>query len=148
MTLREVTNEIAAKVAWLEEHNGATIHKKWLVGAILGDHEGIEGPDAEFALCCARFTVEQHVDKYFRTVRQNEEDQMEQDLLPGFERLQKRYICERDGEQMIVKIHDMTDDEIDAKVAQHRLMGDGHYRHADELLRFKSDKKQAKFALG
>lgn len=150
MTLKELVAEIAAKVEWLQEHNGATIHKQWLITAVLADHDRIQGDDRDFALCCARYAIEQQVDRYFRSIKQNEEDQTEQQLLPGFERLQKRYICERNDEQMIVMVEDMTDAELDLKASQHRQMGDGHYKHADELIRFKEERRhpQPTFSIG
>ncbi|KKL46953.1 hypothetical protein LCGC14_2340410 [marine sediment metagenome] len=35
----------------------------------------------------------------------------------------------------------MTDEEFDEKAQQHRAMGQGHFDHADELIRFKEDRQ-------
>ena len=143
MTIPEIDGEVSGKVAYLETHNGRTLHKQWLIAALMADHDQIQGEDRDFAVCCARFTIEQRVDRYFRTTKQSEmEEPSDQLVLPGYERLQRRYICDRNGEQVIVRVHDLTDEEIDLKAAQHRQMGEGHRKHANELERFKSERLQ------
>jgi hypothetical protein len=141
-TIKDLGDEIGHEVAWLEEHNGRTIEKRWLISKVMANHGDIQGQDAAFAVCCARFAVEQQVDRYFRTIKKDEEEGTEQQLLPGFEKLQRKYITTRNGEQLIVSIYDMTDEEIDRKAAEHRVMGQGHFKHADELERFKETRQQ------
>ena len=101
------------------------------------DHSDISGGDADFALCCMEFAIKNRVEKYFRSIKENEntgdDDQMN---LPGYEHLQKRYIVEREGERVAVPIRQMTTEEFMTKIDEHRKMGAGHYAHADELERF------------
>ena len=60
-------------------------------------------------------------------------------VLRGFERdhLQDYYIVVRDAEELAIPVTDLSDEEIDAKIAEKRAMGAACYAHADELERFK-----------
>lgn len=143
-SLGMVDDEIKAKVAWLEENNGAVVEKEWLTNAVMSDHSDVTGDDADFAVCLARSAVADRVDRYFRSVKISTDiPDPAQDPLPGFKRVQKKYVFERDGKQVIVPVDDMTDEEIDAKADEHRAMGRGHFAHADELLRYKSIRRAA-----
>jgi len=141
--IQNVDKEITEKVDWLESHNGEVLHKDWLVNAVVADHADITGDDADFALCTARYAVLQRVERYFRKIKENENTQEDpQMLLPGYQKLQSRYLVERAQEQVAVSIWIMTDDEIDWKADQHRAMGKGHFEHANELLRFKDSRAE------
>lgn len=136
-----IDKEIKKKVAWLEAQNGKELHKGWLINAVIQDHADINGEDADFAICCARLTIRSRVESYFRKIKENEKDPTdEQMIFPGYKRLQKRYIVDRDTELVAVSILDMTDEEIRSKAEEHRKMGAGHYEHADELMRFLMDR--------
>lgn len=74
-------------------------------------------------------------------------DRPEQDggqlKLPGYEHLHAYYVVSRGGEDVGIPIHDMTDDEIEAKAATYRNMASACYAHADELDRFRTLRRQA-----
>lgn len=144
-TVRDLDIEIAKKVWWLEENNGHEIHKSWLIQAILEDHVDVHGEDSDFALCGAREMVRSRVERHFRTVKADDAGEAEdpQGILPGYEYLQKRYIVPRNGEQVMVRVGAMTREELMAKAEEHRRMGEGHYRHADEIERFCEEQKVA-----
>lgn len=140
-TMAMIDEEVKDKVRWLEEQNGKELQKAWLVNAVIQDHADINGEDADFALCCSRSAVKSRVESYFRKIKENENDPTdEQMIFPGFRRLQKRYIVDRNTELVAISILDMTDDEIRNKAEEHRKMGAGHYEHADELIQFLSDR--------
>lgn len=58
--------------------------------------------------------------------------------LPGFERvhLQDYYVCTRNGRDVAVSVLRMTDDELQAQVAQKRRRSAKEAAHADEIERF------------
>ena len=43
---------------------------------------------------------------------------------------------------MIVPVEEMSDDELRAKIAQHKQMGAGHLRHAEELQTFMAARRR------
>ena len=137
-SLATLATEIKHAVSHLETHNrSAILSKRWLTTAVLAQHD--DETDTPFAACCGRYTVEQSVDRYFRELRASEQAigiDDPQHLLPGFRRLQQRYLSKRGGEIVAVPIHQLTDGEIHQKAAELRAMGDGLHRHADELVRF------------
>lgn len=60
-------------------------------------------------------------------------------LYDGFERehLQDRYVVTRDGEDVGVPTRDLTDEEIDGKIALYESQGRAAFEHAAELHRYK-----------
>ena len=62
---------------------------------------------------------------------------------PGWAHLQLSYLVERDGESTIVPVEQLTDKEIDAKIAQMETMVAGLRGHINELIRYKEIRKQA-----
>lgn len=114
--------------------NGET-PKNWLIQAVLKKHQRIEGPDAEMAFACMRETVANRVNKYFSALKANQINDPQLPL-PGFKRLQQRYVITRRGQQAIVAIHNMTDAEIEAKAIEMDMMAEGCREHARELRRY------------
>jgi len=111
---------------------------RWLVQRVLASHADPEGPDADLYLLCAHEHVTTTVRTALRRYRPkpNEEETKDQWVLPGFERLQKAYLVERDGKSWVVPIVKMTRAEKEAKAAEYRRIGAGCYEHADELERY------------
>ena len=132
--LAALATEIRHAVSALETYNRSSIlSKRWLTTAVLAQHD--DDTTTPFSACCGRYTVEQAVDRCIRELRFS-------DLLPGFRRLQQRYLSHRDGESVAVPIHEMADGEIHEKAAELRAMGDGLHRHADELVRFVATRQE------
>ena len=78
-----------------------------------------------------------------RTATDNEEAAPR---LPGFEHLQAYYSVKRGDDEIGVPIRDLTDQEIDEKVALLRAMGSTCYAHANELERFKRQRGKGRAA--
>ena len=57
--------------------------------------------------------------------------------LPGYERLQAYYMVKRNGDDIGVSVHDLTDAELIEKAALYRSMAAAAYAHADEIDRFR-----------
>lgn len=64
-----------------------------------------------------------------------------QPLLPGYEHLHAYYLVRRNGDDIAVHVDDMTDDEIDQKIARIEKMGKSCFSHAKEFKRFKRERK-------
>ena len=135
---KDVELEIEKKVARLETRDSGRIEKDSLVDAVVSDH----AEDSDFAAFGVRFVVTKLVEAYFRNLKQQEQNGADEQLiLPGYGHLQRRYFMGRNGKQEAVRVHSMTDEEFDWKAGQHRLMGRGHFDHADELIRFKEGRQ-------
>jgi hypothetical protein len=115
----------------------------WIVHQIITEHPLAEWSDSDFYECCAYTAVRGYTRAVYRDMRQGDiaaEAEDRQLVFPGFERLQRRYIIERDGDMVAVALEAMTDAEIAAKVSELRRDAQGCLRHADELERFKHDR--------
>ena len=128
--------EIEAKLAsWPEDRP-----IRWVAHEICNDHgEGLAGnDDAEFwrhgGYCECRRQVTKINNKHKMIAGDSESSQP---TLPGFEYVQQAYIVNRDGEEFRISAFRLTEEEIDAKAAEYRKMGDTCFAHADELQRFK-----------
>ena len=141
-TIGDLDREIDSKAQEMLDNNGKHIHKGWLVNAVMRDHDSITGDDADFAVCLAHAHVTKRVEHYFRRIKEAEQEGGTDDqlILPGYEKLQRRYIVTRDEAQVGIDVWDLTDDELDAKAHEHRAMGRGHFQHADELDRFRAER--------
>jgi hypothetical protein len=65
------------------------------------------------------------------------DEKIDQQVLPGFDFVQRRYVITRGDEKVAVLVECMTDDELDAHVQFLRRRGQACMSHADELARFK-----------
>ena len=133
----DLESEIARTKTAIQDEHGAP-DKDGLVAGVIADLEN----DAEFRRWAAHFTVLKHVEAYFRKFKEREERANDgQPVLEGFKHVQSEYLVPRNGSQRFIRVHDMTDEEFDEKAQQHRAMGQGHFDHADELIRFKEDRQ-------
>lgn len=117
----------------------------WIVTSIVRKHSSIAGEDRGWYEDCAMLAVWDAVNRHVRRMKASEEAPgVEQaELFPGYKRLQRRYVVNRHGEQKIVLVENLTDDEIDAKIQEHEVQSAGHLLHAEELRRFKSERRQS-----
>lgn len=58
----------------------------------------------------------------------------------AFEHLQKAYVVERNGEEVIVPVNQLSDEEIEAKIAELKKIGNEALGHADELSYYKNER--------
>lgn len=101
-----------------------------------------EKPEADYWMSLGYVAVWHLASEVNRSIKAMEKDGPDpQELLPGFERLQRRYSVERNGQQWLVPVAELTDEEIDAKIAEHRAMAAGHELHARELERFREERR-------
>lgn len=133
-SIKDLESDIAQAAEALVT-NGET-PKTWVVQSVLRAHSDVQGKDADMAICCMQETVASRVNKYFSKIKASEEERP-QIPLPGFERLQRRYVITRNDEQTIVSVYHMTDEELELKAQEMESMAEGCMQHADELRRFK-----------
>ena len=133
----DLQREIGAKIEWLRDNNGPTLHPDWITQAVMGDHEDITGKDADFHLCCSRVSIRKEVREQINKLDLPETKTNRQLSLEGFEHLQQYYVVKRDHEQVAVRIDALTDSEIEVKAGEYDSMGRSLLQHADELRRYK-----------
>ena len=134
---KELIAEVAERVeSGLEE--GRPVQAASLANAVISRHERIEGRDKDFYLTCAWSHVRVVVRQVLR--RYKGEPEVEPDrqiVMPGFKRLQRGYLLERDKESVLVRIDQLTHAELDEKAEEYERMGEGCRLHALELRRYK-----------
>lgn len=137
-SLKDLDAEIATEVDRMVT-NGET-PKEWVISGVMGNHTDLSGEDVSMALCCMRETVADRTNRYFRALKISEAD-TPQIPLPGFERLQRRYVIKRNKQQTIVSVYDMTYDELTSKAAEMATMAEGCLQHEAELLKFRDERQ-------
>lgn len=139
MPQAELSNEVEAAInERLSRREVAPA--SWITQAVVAAHPGIAGDDAPFYVLCAYEHVRDTVREVLRKIKKDETEQDQQNTLPGFKHLQKRYLVTRDEDQVVVAIESMTHDEIEAKCAELETMATGCMAHARELRRYASDR--------
>jgi len=141
----DAQREVTAKIEWLIANNGSVLHPEFIAHQVTADHPGVSGEDADFYKCCSfaklRDEVRQQINRM--KVKTDHDDGSEQLVMPGFEHLQQRYFVDREKETCIVRLEEMTDDEIEVKAQEREAMGRACYAHADELRRYRELRKSA-----
>lgn len=116
---------------------GETIPADWIATAVIEQHPNIDGEDTEWYRSHVYGAVRNSVRRVLRKFKPTEDEgRDEQMILPGFERLQRAYLVEREAAQRVVPINQLTDEEIAAKVVEYETMAAGCLKHADELRRY------------
>jgi len=134
MEQAELTREVAELIEERVSTTGVAA-KSWIVKEMVDRHDDLRGRDRALAKLC----MYGHIDTTVRRVLQNEHKKdtaIEADrqlVLPGHKRLQLRYSVERDGDQMVIALEDMTVPEGRAKSKELREMAKGCLAHAEEL---------------
>lgn len=120
---------------------GQQTQASWIATSVITKHPEITGNDSDFYTLCAREHVRDTVRSALRRYKPQAGDSDPNLVLPGFKRLLKAYPIEREGDQVIVPIDQLSDPELDAKINELRAMGEGCFEHADELTRYKGQRK-------
>lgn len=136
-TLANLNAEIETLI---EQMDGVSrLRPDWITHTIMDQHKDIDGADSDFFRCVGREQVRDAVrarlSRYRVTPLLQPDPQM---VFEGFNRLQQRYLVPEDGEQVAIRVEDMTGQQRRAKASELRAMGAGCYEHADELDRFDS----------
>ena len=139
-----LTSEVSAIVEDAIEA-GRVAPASWLTQEVVSSWDSLaesQGHGGHYILCAyehVRAVVRKVVQRYKTT-----EDETDlQLLLPGNERLQKAYLINRDSEQSVVPIDQMSASEIDAKATELRAMAAGCLKHAEELERYRDERFSA-----
>jgi Rps23 Pro-64 3,4-dihydroxylase Tpa1-like proline 4-hydroxylase len=142
-TMADLTREIAEVMEGLIAQR-ARMNRDWIVQMILARHDDVAGEDAEFYRCASRKTVEaqvrQQINRFDVRAELTPDRQM---VLDGFERLQRYYAFEERGVQVAVPVEDMSDAQLEAKEVELMAMGAGCYQHADEIRRYRDQRRSA-----
>jgi hypothetical protein len=112
----------------------------WLTNEVVASHPDIKGRDTDWYVLCAYEHVRDTVRQVLRQYKGEEPESPPQLLLPGFKRLQRAYLVERDGEQSVVPINQLSDREILAKIREYERMAIGCTEHAEELRRYREQR--------
>lgn len=113
----------------------------WIAHSVLINHPCAEFEETEFFILAAGKYVRDAVRHVLSRYKASSKDTDPELLLPGFKRLIKAYLIDRDGEQKIVAIQRMTGFEIARKADEYDAMALGCRDHAAELRRYLSDRK-------
>jgi hypothetical protein len=136
---RDIFDEVKALVE-AEIDSGKTIRPAWLTQAIVATHDRIEGADRDWHRVCSFGFVRSTVRQVVRLYKPEAEPTDPQIVMPGFESLQKAYLITREKERVIVPIQQLTDIEIERKIAELEAMAEGCRAHARELRRYRSER--------
>jgi len=115
---------------------GERVKQAWLAQELVQRHT--KPSDSDFSLCAAYWTSKERVAAHFREEKNRETDDS-QTKLPGFEKLQTRYLIR--GE--LVPTEQLTVAEVRTKAKELRAMARGLLAHADELDRYADAKQDA-----
>jgi len=139
-TFKDLTVEIEQVIADYEAKGERRLHPDWITQSVMDLHPNVDGEDADFYRIVSRAQVREAVRQRLNAYRAKPEVSPQLELVaPGYERLQRRYLINEDGEQVAVKVELMTSVQRLAKAAELRAMGAGCFQHADELERFDRD---------
>ena len=129
----DVTREIR-KIVTDRINDGQTIRAEWLTTEILATKSQIEGDDADFYIACAidfiKDTAKGCIGLYATKSAVVSDAQI---IMPGFDHMQRAYTVSRDGEIILVPVHLLSDEEIEARAIELEAMARGCIAHAKEL---------------
>jgi len=120
-----------------ELSTNAVVPKSWLAQAVVLRHQNVSGGDADFAIWAMGQAINRAIEAFFRRIKASEEAADDpQMILPGYERLQRRYLVTRGGEVASVPVQLVTDEEFRLKISEMNNMQEGLEKHKLEILRF------------
>lgn len=140
-SLSDLKQEIEQTISAMESQS--RLHPEWITQAVMSKHSDVEGNDTDFYQCCARAEVRTQVRKRLSQYKASADTTVDRQIvLEGFERLQKRYLIAENGEQVAIRIQDMTEEQLQVKANEYRAMGVGCFQHADEIDRYREQLRQ------
>ena len=121
---------------------GRVVSPTWLTNRIVQNHQDLSGTDALWATTRSYEAVRAAVGKYIRSQRlgEGDADADRQTVLPGYERLQRHYSVDRDGEQALVPLELLTRSEALSKLQELERMRAGLEIHLNEFRRWFDDR--------
>lgn len=143
-TSAQLTQEIEQVIAQFEAESARALHPEWITQAVVQRHPDVAGVDAEFWRVVGRAEVRAQVRNRLNRYRVKPEVEPDAQLvLAGFERLQQRYLVAEKGEQVAIRVQELTAAQMLAKERELRAMGAGCFQHADEMARFRASRASA-----
>lgn len=135
-TLKDLDKEIGEHVALIQGSNGGSVDKHFLIQSVLNEHSLPDDVEDGFWICTARELVSLRVNRHWQRLKASETVPDAQLIFPGYERLQRQYLTERDGRSVAVRVEDMTSEELEKKAAELESMSEGLIQHAEEIRRY------------
>ena len=137
--MREITENIDNLIDQKE-----IVNPDWVTQSFMAAHADLHGTDSECAIFNMRANVRSEVRRHLNKFKLGPEgDTDPQLLLPGFTRMQRVYLVNREGQQVGVPVEHLTREEIQAKCAELLAMSDGCLEHVRELRRYLADRAAA-----
>jgi hypothetical protein len=146
-SMSDLTSEIEQVVEGLEHMAAPRLDRDWITQAVMAKHPDVEGADADFYACVSREkvrdAVRQRLNRYKAKAEVFPDPQL---VLSGFERLQRYYSIEEDGQHDTVRVQDMSPAQLRKKATELYAMGVGCNQHGDELMRFADEQERMRAA--
>lgn len=142
-----IKTDVDEAVNNLLSSNVRPISKSVVTEAIVKKWFDIEGEPGDRWLCAAHDSIQRAVGQAMNSEKAAEETSEDSQLvMEGFERLQKRYVIEREGERQYVLTTELSDEELAEKAEEHRRLGRGNFQHADEIERYIEERRAGMIA--
>jgi hypothetical protein len=139
----ELTSDIEKVIETLEKEGAERLSPDVITSFVMTRWQEVAGDADERYLFashwCLREQVRKRLNRY-KVIPGTDVD--EQLLLEGFERLQKRYLVEENGEQVAVRIEKMTRKQFEDKIAEFESMREGLSQHIQELRRYMNEQSR------
>lgn len=133
--LKRLKSEIRALIDD-RTRSGVIIHAAWLTTEVMGSRTNFHGEDSPIYVILAHKAlgeiVKECIGKY--EPKSQTEGQL---TLPGFDHVQSAYPVVRGGERVLVPTDMLTDEEIDDRCEDLRVMARGCIAHVKELESYK-----------
>lgn len=140
LTANDIENEVAETIEGAIR-DGKIAPAAWVTHTVVTSHDAIEGDDFDWYRVCAFTAVRDAVRRCLRRYKPDASVEADAQItLPGFDRLQKAYLVERDEDHVVVPTSQLVREEIVAKISELRIMGAGCFKHADELERYLNER--------
>lgn len=137
------TKELSQEIRqYYDNHADEVLPISRVVHELIRQHAKPNGPDGDWwesAGYVAIWYLATGVNRAIKGIENGQEAE-QGELYPGYKRLQKRYSIIRGEEWCLVPVGQLTDDELNEKIKEHRGMAAGHELHALELERFRDDR--------
>lgn len=141
-----IRQDVAAVLTEMEEHGVRAIGPSAVVQNVIdsfGIHDQQDVRYQEAMIDYMTRIVGKMLNAY--KVKAETDDQVDGQLvLPGYKRLQQRYLIHEDGESVAVLTSQIADEVLLGKASELRNMGEGCFSHADEIERYIEERNAAK----
>jgi len=146
MTMIEL-EQIAHKLIADKIAEGEQVQMEWAVHEIIKGRGKIDGKGVPFYTLCAREqvyrVVKKAVDKYEIASDNTDRTQIS---LAGFDYLQAAYTVEREDVRILVPIHLISDEELEARACEFDKLALGIREHAREIRKYIAARRKQRAA--